>query len=172
MTLDEITKLIDEKDESLHKFVKECRENHINFYKTKQWKDGCKELRELEKQYTQLARQKEFEDGLLYDDEEWITKKFYTSEKSLADARLGLAKLLSKLNGVSVKEKKGVQLIEVKTKWKIYYYTIHAHYGIEVLETETRPSLSLFKTDRTIEVITKSKTIYQAWLDFNSCIRR
>lgn len=106
-------------------------------------------------------------DGLIYNDEEWIAKKFYISEKSLSDARLGLAKILSKLNGVEVEEKSGVQKVTVNTKWKVYRFVIHAHYTCEEVEWEEREVKSVFSKEviRTEKVCTKYKYNYTAWLD-------
>ena len=130
-----------------------------------EWKKGKKasynKVKKLANEVNHILADLDEIDGLIYIDEEWIDKKFYTSEKSLADARLGLAKMLSKLPGVKVEEKAGVQTVKVTTKWKIYYFIIHAHYQYEELEWEEHTNLSGGK----YASCTKGRNVYTAWLD-------
>lgn len=129
-------------------------------------KVSMKNFKKLCYEYDDTLAELEVLEGKTYTEEEWITKKYYESDKSLADARLGLAEMLSKLNGVKVEVKSGVQSVQVITKRKIYYYVIHAHHTYEEVEWEEREIKSVFSKEviRTEKVCTKWEHKYTAWL--------
>lgn len=83
---------------------------------------------------------KEVLDGKVWNNEKWATSFTADSYESLEDARNKLAELLIKMNGVEIINDKGVRVVYITTKYKIYRYEIHAHYGNEVIGTETRKS--------------------------------
>ena len=149
MTRDEIVNKID----CLHKEI--CKMLDKNKYNTRK----CKQLIKEEKA---LLVELDVIDNKVYNDDEWITKKTFTSTKSLADARLQLSKMLCGLNGVSVVEKSDVQIVIVITKWKEYTFEIHAHHEIEQLEFgyEENPF-----TKKMQKVCTKQRQVYTAYVE-------
>ena len=149
MTRDEIVNKID----CLHKEI--CKMLDENKYNTRKFNQMIKEQKELSLELDVI-------DNKVYNDDEWITKKTFTSTKSLADARLQLSKMLCGLNGVSVEEKSGVQIVRVITKWKEYTFEIHAHYEIEQLEFGYEENPFTKKMER---VCTKKRQVYTAYLE-------
>ena len=149
MNREEIVKKID----CLHKEI--CKMLDKNKYNTKRFKQLVKEEKELLVELDVI-------DNKVYNDDEWITKKTYTSTKSLADARLQLSKMLCGLAGVSVEEKSGVQIVRVITKWKEYTFEIHAHYGVEQLEFVDK--VNPF-TNKIGKVCSKQRQVYTAYVE-------
>ena len=149
MTREEVVNKID----CLHKEI--CKMLDKNKYNTRK----CKQLIKEEKA---LLVELEVIDNKVYNDDEWITKKTFTSTKSLADARLQLSKMLCGLNGVSVEEKSGVQIVRVITKWKEYTFEIHAHHEFEELEFVDKFNPI---TNKLFKVCSKKRQVYTAYVE-------
>ena len=102
MEREQIVKRIEE----LHQLI--CKELDKKKMNRKKFRELCKEQNALRAELDVL-------DNKVYNDPEWITNKCYTSTISLADARLQLSKMLSGLQGVTVKETSGVQIVTVES---------------------------------------------------------
>lgn len=120
-----------------------------------------KEVEKINSRSNNTLKEINLIDGKIWDNEKWATELSSTSYESLEDARTKLADMLSKMNGVEVKNEKGVRIVYITTKYKIYRYEIHAHYVNEVIGTETRKS---FFGDYEYPI---TKVIYRANLKAN-----
>lgn len=147
MEREQVLRRIEEIDVELNKMLNERKTSRI--------------FNKLIKEQRSLMVELDVIDNKTYNDDEWITNKTFTSIISLSDARLNFSKMLSKLQGVSVEEKSGVSVVKVITKWKVYYYEIHARYEIEELEFEEK---QIFKLIPPKLVCTKKRQIYTAYL--------
>lgn len=122
--------------EELKTWENENRNKYINITLTKKYKSSWKSIMELDKQIKELKYQIELIDGKVWDNEKWVTSFTSTSSSSLKEARDELANMLSEMNGVEIENNKGIKVVYVTTKYKVYKYELHAHYGHEVIGTE------------------------------------
>lgn len=110
------------------------------------------------KELTAIQRELDKVDNKTYDCNKWITKFIGNSYVSLKDARMDLINQIKDLHGVEVGEcNTGVVGVTVYTEHKVYHYTIHAHYRVEVVKE--------WEEDGMFGKVTRqeTRTIYQAW---------
>lgn len=133
----------------------DLRNNSTRSKVWKHFKALCIENSNLQREFDKL-------DGKTYDCEKWITKFIGNSYESLKAARFDLINQIKDLHGVEVgEEKSGVVGVTVYTEYKIYYYTIHAHYRVEIVK-EWEENTPFGKTTRQ-----ETRNIYQAWCENN-----
>lgn len=116
--------------------------------------------REIIKENADIQRELDKIDGKTYDCETWITRFIGESYESLKAARFDLINAIKDLHGVEVgEEKSGCVGVTVYTEYKIYHYTIHAHYRVEVIKE--------WKEQGMFGEVTRqeTRTIYQAWCE-------
>lgn len=115
---------------------------------------------EIIKEEKELERELDKVNDKTYDCEKWITKFIGNSYESLKAARFDLINQIKDLHGVEVgDDKTGVVGVTVYTEHKIYHYTIHAHYRVEVVKE--------WKEKGLFGEVTRQETrnIYQAWCE-------
>lgn len=142
-------------------------------YGTKEYKQTFKEIKRLSAKTYEPIYQIELLKGVIYHEDEWITKIYGESHTSLEDARKNLLEKLSKLDGVKIiNDKSGVKTIEVLTRYKIYRYNIHAHYCSEVIGTKEVLDDFAIEVEGAPEGTTRTEEItglvYCAWCDKNT----
>ena len=117
----------------------------FNYVKTKESRELREKIKQANRDFYVAFDEYEKENGLVYTNDKWITKLYgdfiafegNENKRCLELARKSLLDKLSKLNGVKVVSgKSGVKSVEVKTKDKIYYYSIHAYYCCEKIGEE------------------------------------
>lgn len=117
----------------------------LDYEKTKESRELRAKIKQANRDFYVAFDEYEKENGLVYTNKKWITKIYgdfiaYEDNENkpcLELARKSLLEKLSKMNGVKViNDKNGVKTIEVKTKDKIYYYSIHAYYCCEKIGEE------------------------------------
>lgn len=115
----------------------------------------------LMKKLVAIQRELDKIENHTYNNSVWITNFIGNSYESLKAARFDLINKIKNLPGVEVGEDKtGVVLVKVYTEYKIYYYTIHAHYRVE--EYNPHVGKDIFGNETTVY---DTKQIYQAWVD-------
>lgn len=129
-----------------------------NSTRSKIWK----RFRALCIENSNLQRELDKLDGKTYNSEKWITKYIGNSYESLKAARLDLINQIKDLPGVEVgDDKTGVVGVTVYTEYKIYYYIIHAHYRVEVVEKHEEQGMFGPVMRQT------TRQIYQAYVESN-----
>ena len=127
----------------------------------KRTKEDKKREWEIIKENKEIQRELDKLDGKTYNNEKWITKFVGESYETLKAARFDLINKIKNLPGVKVGEDKtGVVSVTVYTEYKIYYYTIHAHYRVE--EYNPHIGKDIFGNETTVY---DTRNIYQAWVD-------
>lgn len=157
----ELNSKIDDILKELDTWMKENEKNYTCITQTKKYKNYWKNINSLDKERNEVKYQIELLDGKVWNNEKWATELSSTSYESLEDARTKLADMLSKMNGVEINNEKGVRIVYITTKYKIYRYEIHGHYGSEVIGTEIRKG---FKGEYEHPI---TKVIYLATLKAN-----
>lgn len=115
----------------------------------------------LVKQFNDYQREIDILDGKTYINKKWITA-FEGQGDTLQKARFNLISQIKDLPGVEIDSRpSGVANITVYSKYKIYYFTIHAHYYARVIGTETYKDL--FGDEQVREIY---KTDWKATLDY------
>ena len=117
----------------------------LDYEKTKESRELRAKIKQANRDFYVAFDEYEKENGLVYTNDKWITKLYgdfiafegNEDKHCLELARKSLLEKLSKLNGVKViSSKSGVKSVEVKTKDKIYCYSIHAYYCVEKIGEE------------------------------------
>ena len=148
-----------ERQQQLNKEFTEIAQRWIANGYTRSKADKKREW-EIIKENQNIQRELDKLDGKTYDCEKWITKFIGNSYESLKAARLDLINQIKDLHGVEVgEEKSGCAGVTVYTEHKIYYYTIHAHYRVEIVNR--RMVKSAFGQHEEYD----TRNIYQAWCE-------
>lgn len=174
MTKKEQIKELQEQVRNINTEINELYKKWIQMkYGTKEYKQTFKEIKRLTVKTYEPIYQIELLKGIIYHEDEWITKIYAESHESLEDARKKLLEKLSKLDGVKIiNNGSGVKVIEVLTRYKIYRYSIHAHYCSEVIGTKEILDDWAITMEGAPEGTTKTEEIrglvYCAWCDKNT----
>ena len=147
------------RQQELNKEFTELTKKWLNNGYTRTKADKKREW-EIIKENTNIQRELDKLDGKTYDCEKWITDFVGNSYESLKAARHDLINQIKNLHGVEVGTcKSGVVGVAVYTEHKIYHYTIHAHYRVEVVKEWKEQGMFGEVTQQ------ETRTIYQAYCE-------
>ena len=152
MTFNELNKLYEKANalglehiEKQRAYSKDKLCGFTDYVHTKESKELRAKIKQANRDFYVAFDEYEKENGLVYTNNKWITKIYgdfiafegNENKHCLELARKSLLEKLSKLNGVKVvSSKSGIKSVEVKTKDKIYCYSIHAYYCVEKIGEE------------------------------------